>query len=144
MAGQRWIAAAVAVVAAAGITAACDGGAAGDATAAKHRVTYRLTGVGEANQPIRIMYSGPGGETLETSVPSFLPEWTRSVTVQPGIPMITLNAGAPWTDTRYQLTCVMEVDGVEVARNVGPFCETWFKIADLPEVLASTDATPEG
>jgi len=108
----------------------------------EHQVAYHLRGVGSAIEPVQITYSGPDGSDETAGAPALAPEWDESVTVEPGVYQLHLVAAAPWTDLNFRLTCTVEVDGVEVARDSSYDCEVWFQLEDLPKVRASATPSP--
>jgi hypothetical protein len=144
--GKGRIVAAAVVVAAVGLTAVQVVGAVRSdrAEEARHRVVfqehqvaYHLRSVGSADEYVRIAYSGPEGRDLQGAAPPLVPEWNESLTTEPGVWQLHMFAGAPATNLNFQLTCTVEVDGVEVGRDSGHDCEVWFQMEELPRVTAS-------
>jgi hypothetical protein len=109
----------------------------------EYEVTYRISGAGTANEPVKITYTAADGSSQEAEVPGFAPVWSDSVTTEPNLPQVAVNAFGSSSDLAFKLTCAIEVDGVEVTSYSGSFsCNAWFDLSKAPEVLARATRSP--
>ena len=108
-----------------------------------HLVKYQVWAAGTANQPVRIQYAGASGGGEAAEVPGFAPVWTRTVTTDPDLPVVSLTAGGQSSDLAFTLTCLITVDDVEVVRDSSrSSCLARFELANLPAAVARAAASP--
>jgi hypothetical protein len=108
-----------------------------------YRVTYRISGVGTANEPVKITYTTGDGGRSEAEVPGFAPVWSDTVTAEPRLPNVSLTAYGSSSDLAFKLTCAIEVEGVELMRHTGSFsCTAWADLTKAADELARATRAP--
>ncbi|MEO3743682.1 hypothetical protein [Plantactinospora sp. B5E13] len=103
-----------------------------------HKVSYSISASGTANENLTITYTGSDGGNVEATSPGSVPVWATEVTTKPGLTFLSVSGQAISSDLSYRLTCVITVDGVQVADNRAPYsCSASFELSKLPAILAS-------
>jgi hypothetical protein len=117
-------------------------GSAGDGDRG-HVVRYQVWAAGTANQPVQIGYAGPDGDDQDAEVPGFAPIWSETVTTDPDLRAVSLNAMGSSSDLAFTLTCKITVDDVEVVReSARSACLVRFELGNLAAAKARAAATP--
>ena len=110
---------------------------------ARYEVAYRVWGSGTANEPVEISYTTGDGGTRKAAVPGYAPVWEQSVTTERDLQNVLVTATGTSSDLAFTLTCTVEIDGVELARQSGLFaCNAWFELSEAPAALARATRPP--
>lgn len=85
-----------------------------------HRIEYFVSTVGTANGDIQVSYTSASGTTEQDSAAGFAQVWSTTVTTEPGLRGVSLQASGSSSDFSFEVNCSITVDGVRQTQS-GPY-----------------------